>query len=305
MSGDGSPGPSGTSTPPRQASYPRVAPGTRSDSGAVPADPLPLPVVDNHCHLDMGRDGGAPPDLGALLRDAGAVGVDRVVHIGCDLPAARQAPRLAEEHAGLLAGVALHPNEIPALDEAGELADALAEIEAIAAHPRVRVVGETGLDYYRTEPPGRGVQADAFRAHIAIAKRLRKPMQIHDRDAHDDVLRILAEEGAPEVTVLHCFSGDIAMARECVERGYYLSFAGPITFKSARELRDALSVVPLDRLLVETDAPYLAPTPHRGRTNTPALVPFTVRAMAGVLSVDVPSLCKALSDNAERLYGPW
>lgn len=302
----GSRGPArGTSSAARHSSYPRVAPGTRADGGATPPDPLPLPVVDNHCHLDMGRVGEEPPDLAALLRDAAAVGVDRVVHIGCDLAAARRAPELAAAHPGLVAGVALHPNEVPALAAAGRLDEALAEIERIAADPGVRVVGETGLDYYRTEPPGRGVQAYALREHIAMAKRLGKPLQIHDRDAHADLLAVLADEGAPPATVLHCFSGDIAMARECVERGYYLSFAGPITFKSARDLRDALSIVPLDRVLVETDAPYLAPTPHRGRTNAPALIPFTVRAMAGVLSVDVPTLCRALSANAERLYGPW
>ena len=301
------PGPfrSGTSGAARHPSYPAVAPGTRADGGAKPADPLPLPVVDNHCHLDMARHGEPPTDVAGELRRAAAVGVDRVVHIGCDLPAAREAPLLATEYPALLAGIALHPNEIPALAAAGDLADALAEIERLAAHPRVRVIGETGLDYYRTERPGRGVQAEAFRAHIGIAKRAGLPLQIHDRDAHEDVLRVLAEVGPPAPTVLHCFSGDIAMARECVARGYYLSFAGPITFKSARGLRDALSIVPLDRLLVETDAPYLAPTPHRGRTNAPALIPFTVRAMAGVLSVDVPTLCRALSDNAERLYGPW
>ena len=303
MSGD--PSRRGTTAAGRGASYPRVAPGTRAEGGAQPADPLPLPVVDNHCHLDMGRAGEEPPDLAAVLREARAVGVDRVVHIGCDLPAIRAAAVLAEEHPGMVAGVALHPNEIPALAEAGELDAALAEVEALAVHPRVRVVGETGLDYYRTPPEGRGVQAEAFRAHIAMAKRLGLPLQIHDRDAHEDVLAILAREGAPEATVLHCFSGDMAMARECIERGYYLSFAGPLTFKSARDLRDALAIVPLERLLVETDAPYLAPTPHRGRGNAPALIPFTVRAMAGVLSVDVPTLCGALSANAERLYGPW
>lgn len=253
----------------------------------------------------MRRAGDEPPDLDVLVREALAVGVDRLVHIACDLQSIRQAATLAEAHPRLLTGVALHPNEIPGLAEAGELADALAEVEAIAAHPRVRVVGETGLDYYRTEPARRGVQADAFREHIAIAKRLGLPLQIHDREAHDDVLRILKQEGAPQATVLHCFSGDVAMARKCVERGYFLSFAGPITFKSARDLRDALAIVPLDRLLVETDAPYLAPTPHRGRSNAPKLLPFTVRAMAGVLSVDVPTVCQALSANAERLYGPW
>lgn len=295
----------GTTGAARPPSYPSVAPGTRADGGPQPADPLPLPVVDNHCHLDLGRVGEEPPAIAAVLQAAAAVGVDRVVHIGCDLPAIRRAPELADAHPRMVAGIALHPNEIPILEAEGVLADALAEVERIAAHPRVRVIGETGLDYFRTEPAGRGVQADAFREHIAMAKRLGLPLQIHDRDAHDDVLRILAEEGAPEQTVLHCFSGDMAMARECVARGYHLSFAGTVTFKSARGLRDALSIVPLEQLLVETDAPYLAPTPHRGRTNAPELVPFTVRTMAGVLSIDVPTLCKALSANAERLYGPW
>jgi TatD DNase family protein len=149
------------------------------------------------------------------------------------------------------------------------------------------------------------VQQDSFRWHIDLAKRLGKALQIHDRDAHDDVLRILAEEGAPDRTVMHCFSGDISVARACVERGYLLSFAGTVTFKNARELRDALSVTPLDQVLVETDAPYLAPAPWRGATNAPFLVPLTVRVMADVMGVSVPSLCEALSENSERVYGPW
>lgn len=169
----------------------------------------------------------------------------------------------------------------------------------------MRVVGETGLDYFRTGPEGVAAQQDSFRWHIDLAKRLGKALQIHDRDSHDDVLRILAEEGAPEHTVLHCFSGDIEMARECVRRGYLLSFAGTVTFKNARELRNALSVVPLDQLLVETDAPYLTPSPHRGATNAPYLVPLTVRAMAAVLNTDVPTLCENLSATSERVYGPW
>jgi TatD DNase family protein len=167
------------------------------------------------------------------------------------------------------------------------------------------VVGETGLDYFRTGPEGVATQQDSFRWHIDLAKRLGLALQIHDRDSHDDVLRILQEEGAPERTIMHCFSGDVAMARVCVDRGYLLSFAGTVTFKNARTLRSALSVVPLDQVLVETDAPYLTPSPWRGSTNSPALVPLTVRAMAGVLGVAVPTLCQALSDNAERVYGPW
>jgi TatD DNase family protein len=199
----------------------------------------------------------------------------------------------------------LHPNEVPRLAAAGELEAAYAEVERCAAHERIRAIGETGLDYFRTAPEGVPVQQDGFRWHIGLAKRLGKALQIHDRDAHADVLRILDEEGAPGHTVLHCFSGDLAMARECVERGYYLSFAGTVTFKNARSLRDALTAIPLDRVLVETDAPYLAPAPHRGATNASFLIPVTLRAMAGVLNLDVPTLCRAVSDNSERVYGPW
>ena len=267
-------------------------------------DPLPIAVVDNHTHLDIERD-GQPVDVTEALSKAAAVGVDRVVQIGCDLPGARATIEMVEAHPSMLGGVALHPNEVPGLADSGSLDAAYAEIESLAAHPRVRVVGETGLDYYRTGPEGRGVQHDSFRWHIDLAKRLGKALQIHDRDAHDDVLRILEEEGAPSSTVLHCFSGDLAMAQECVERGYHLSFAGTVTFKNAHGLRDALSVVPLDRLLVETDAPYLTPHPWRGAVNAPHLVPLTVRAMAATVGVAVPTLCQALSENSERVYGPW
>lgn len=268
-------------------------------------DALPIPVVDNHTHLDISRDGEAQPDLQAAIDEAAAVGVPRMVQIGCDLPGARFTVEVIERYAALLGGVALHPNEVPRLHADGELPAAMAEIERLAAHPRVRVIGETGLDYFRTGPEGVGVQQDSFRWHIDLAKRTGKALQIHDRDAHEDVLRILAEEGAPGRTVLHCFSGDIAMARECVERGYYLSFAGTVTFKNAAGLRDALSITPLEQVLVETDAPYLTPSPHRGAPNSPYLVPLTVRAMAGVLNVDVPSLCSAIAANSERVYGAW
>jgi TatD DNase family protein len=264
-------------------------------------------VVDNHTHLDISREGleVSVDDLGGVLADAAAVGVDRVVQVGCDVPGARFAVEAADRYAGVLAAVALHPNKVPGLVSSGGLAAAYAEIERLASHPRVRVIGETGLDYYRTGPDGVPAQQDSFRWHIDLAKRFGKALQVHDRDSHDDVLRVLAEEGAPERTVLHCFSGGPQMARQCVERGYHLSFSGTVTFKSSKALRDALSVTPLERLLVETDAPYLTPHPWRGATNTPSLVPLTVRAMAAVLGVAVPTLCQALSDNAERLYGPW
>jgi len=248
-------------------------------------DALPLPVVDNHTHLD----------IGAASRDS--------------WPHHETVPdddaELVQRQPRLLGAVALHPNEAPRLAERGELDDAYAEIAELARRPRIVCVGETGLDYFRTGPEGRAVQQESFRRHIALAKELDVALQIHDRDAHDDVLRILEEEGAPRRTVFHCFSGDADMARRCVEAGYYLSFAGTMTFKNAQGLRDALAVTPLDHLQVETDAPYLTPVPYRGRPNASYLVPHTVRAMAQVLNVDVPSLCQALDQTAEKLYGPW
>ena len=268
-------------------------------------DRLPLPVVDNHTHLDIARDGEDLPDVAETLAAAASVGVDRVVQIGCDLPGARFTVEQVDLHPAMLGGVALHPNEAPRLAGREALDAAYEEIAQLATHPRVRVVGETGLDYYRTGPEGIGVQQDSFRWHIALAKQLGKALQVHDRDSHQDVLRILAEEGAPAHTVMHCFSGDLGMARECAERGYYLSFAGTVTFKNAKALRDALAVTPLDRVLVETDAPYLAPSPWRGAANSPYLVPLTVRSMAGVLGVSVPELCQAISVNSETVYGPW
>lgn len=284
---------------------------TRARALPPAPDPLPIPVADNHAHLHIRRDDhtGFAPELNdhiaQALSDAAAVGVDRVIQIGCDLGSAGATVALVESHEQLLGGVALHPNEAPRHAELGDLDDAFARIEEYATQPRIRVIGETGLDYYRTPPAGRGAQIESFRRHIDLAKRAGKVLQIHDREAHDDVLRVLAEEGAPEITVLHCFSGDMAMARECVDRGYYLSFAGTVTFASARGLRDALSVVPLEQVLVETDAPYLTPSPHRGAVNAPFLIPLTVRVMADVRNVSVPQLCVALSATSDRLYGPW
>lgn len=278
--------------------------GQRSAERPPEPEPLPIPVVDNHCHLDVGRDGPAA-EVADQVAAAARVGVDRLVQVGCDRASAHWTVGMLDDHPALLGGVAIHPNEAPHHVAAGELDEVLAEIESFAAHPRVRVIGETGLDYYRTGPEGVGAQQESFRQHIEIAKRTGLALQIHDRDAHEDVLRILAEEGAPDRVVLHCFSGDMAMARECVRRGYYLSFAGTVTFKNARDLRDALAVTPLGHLLVETDAPYLTPSPHRGRTNAPYLVPLTVRAMATALNVAVPTLCEALSANSEQVYGPW
>lgn len=275
-------------------------------TGRPPApDPLPIPVVDNHCHLDIRRDDAALVDLTQVVGEAAAVGVDRLVQIGCDLRSARWTVSVLDDHPALLGGVAIHPNEAPGHEAAGDLDEAIDEIAALARHPRVRTIGETGLDYYRTGPEGVDAQHHSFRRHIALAKELGLALQVHDRDAHEDILRILAEEGAPDRTVLHCFSGDLEMARECVRRGYYLSFAGTVTFRSAASLRDALSVTPPEHLLVETDAPYLTPTPHRGRVNAPYLIPHTVRAMAQIRGSSVHELCQALSANSEAVYGSW
>ncbi len=268
-------------------------------------DPLPHPVVDNHCHLDLAADGDLLPVRDALA-GAAAVGVTRIVQIGCDLAGARWAVETAEAHAPVVAGVALHPNEAPRLAAAGRLEDAWAEIERLARHPRVRAVGETGLDYYRTGEDGREAQHASFRWHVDLAKRLGRTLVVHDRDAHDDVLEVLDSEGAPDRVVMHCFSGDAGFARACLHRGAWLSFAGTVTFKSAGPLREALAVVPPDRVLVETDAPYLTPTPYRGRPNASYLVPLTVRAMAEVRGEDLAELCAALERNTSAAYGgPW
>ncbi|HQR26401.1 MAG TPA: TatD family hydrolase [Nocardioides sp.] len=279
--------------------------GGRDPRGPRPPapEPLPHPVADNHCHLDI-ADGERWP-LEEALSAAAAVNVTRIVQIGCDLPGAAWAVEAAAAHDALVAGVALHPNEAARLDQQGLLEPALAEIERLAAHPQVRAVGETGLDYYRTGEEGRPAQEASFRRHIDLAKRLDRTLVIHDRDAHQDVLRVVGDEGAPDRWVMHCFSGDADVARRCLELGAYLSFAGTVTFKNAPHLREALALTPRDRLLVETDAPYLTPMPFRGRTNASYLVPLTVRAMAEVRGEDLEELCVALDESTTAAYGPW
>jgi TatD DNase family protein len=278
--------------------------GGRRDVSRPPLpDPLPVPVIDNHCHLDI-EDGESWLDPASALELAAGVGVDRIVQIGCDLAGAAWAVRTAEEYGAIVAGVALHPNEAPRLAEAGGLDAGLGQIERLASSsPRVRAIGETGLDYFRTGTDGREAQQRSFAAHIDLANRLGKTLVIHDRDAHDDVLAMLEEHGAPARTVLHCFSGDAEFARRCLDRGAYLSFAGTVTFKNAQYLRDALAVAPLDRILVETDAPFLTPMPHRGRPNASYLIPLTVRAMAAVRHEDLDTLCAAIAANTEAAFG--
>jgi TatD DNase family protein len=265
-------------------------------------EPLPHPVVDNHCHLDI-ADGDWLATVDAVAR-AAEVGVPRIVQIGCDLPGAQWAVDASRDHEPLVAGVALHPNEAPLLAAQGRLDEALAEIERLAqSHDKVRAVGETGLDHFRTGPDGRAAQVESFVRHVDLAKRLDKALVIHDRDAHDQVLDVIDAEGAPDRWVMHCFSGNPRFARACLDRGAYLSFAGTVTFKNAQPLRDALAVTPRDRVLVETDAPFLTPMPHRGRPNSPYLVPLTVRAIAAVKAVSEDAVAAAVTATAARVFG--
>jgi TatD DNase family protein len=281
--------------------------GRTRDTSYPPApEPLAVAVADSHCHLDI-RDGETWMDVTEALSSAAAVGIDRVVQIGCDLASARWSVEAATSHPSVLAAVALHPNEAPRLaaESADQLDAALAEIAELAMHERVRAVGETGLDYFRTDESGRAAQHHSFKQHIAIAKQVNKPLVIHDRDAHDDVLAIVDEAGAPHTVVMHCFSGDAYFARECIDRGFMLSFAGTVTFKNADILREALAVTPLANILVETDAPFLTPAPFRGRPNASYLIPHTVRVMAQTLDCSEEELCAAISANSERVFGPW
>ena len=210
--------------------------------------------------------------------------------------------KLAERWPKVLAAVALHPNEAPVVED---LEADLKRIENLAGHPKVRAIGETGLDFFRTKPALQDKQRHSFKRHIEIAKEHKKALVIHDRDAHRAVLDTLVEVGAPEKTVFHCYSGDAEMARECIDKGYILSFAGTLTFKNAPQLREAVKLVPKDQLLVETDSPFLCPMPNRGALNTPAQIPNILRFMAEERDEDLDSLCAAISANAERIFGSF
>lgn len=281
----------------------------------LPAAPEPLTaeVFDSHCHLDImvgsrQASSGDPvaqaaqaarTSIEGILKEARSVGVTRLVTIGYDLPSSRWNADTAEQHADVYAGVAIHPNEAHA-----STPEVLAEIEELARLPHVRAVGETGLDYYR-DWAAKEDQHASFRAHIEIAKRTGKALVIHDREAHDDVLGVLADQGAPEIVVFHSFSGDAEMAGRCVEAGYFMSFSGPVTYKNAGCLREAAAIVPEQLMLVETDAPYLPPVPHRGRPNAPYLLPITLRCLAEVKGMDPARLAETVSANGETVFGPW
>ena len=267
-------------------------------------EPLPVPTVDAHAHMEIVTDAAFDSkEVADVIAEAKSVNVDRIVQVGYSAEQSRWCVNAAEKwNTSVLAAVALHPNEAPVVED---LDADLKIIEELAQHPRVRAIGETGLDYFRTPPELRARQQESFKWHIDLAKRMNKALVIHDRDSHDDVLSVLSEVGAPEKTIFHCFSGDVAMAKICIERGYVLSFAGTLTFKNAPELREAVKLVPLDQLLVETDSPFLAPTPHRGAGNTPAQIANIVRAMAAERDQDLAELASALSDNAERIFGSF
>ena len=265
---------------------------------------MPLAVYDNHTHLEI-SDGDAPIDYREHLERAAEVGIVGVIQVGGDVETSKWSASVAASEPRMLAAVAIHPNEAPRYEEAGTLDDALAVIDDLASWPRTRAVGETGLDFFRTGPEGLAAQRRSFEAHIEIAKKHSIAMQIHDRDAHDDVIETLLRVGAPEKTVFHCFSGDAAMAKIAADNGWYLSFSGTITFKKNEELREALQVIPRELVLVETDAPFLTPTPFRGRPNAPYMTPHTVRAMAEVLGDDLGDLCAQIAFNTEKVYGSW
>jgi TatD DNase family protein len=267
-------------------------------------EPLPVSVADAHAHLEIVTNDTPDSDsVRRIIEEAKSVGVDRLVQVGYSAEQSEWCAALAELYPGqVLAAVALHPNEAPVVKD---LAADMAIIERLAHMPRVRAIGETGLDYFRTPPELRGVQQESFKWHIELAKKTNKALVIHDRDSHEDVLSVLLEVGAPEKTVFHCFSGDVEMAKTCIERGYILSFAGTMTFKNAPALREAVKLVPHSQLLVETDSPFLAPTPHRGMQNTPAQIPTIVRAMAAERGEDLAELCESLSKNTERVFGSF
>jgi len=272
-----------------------------SDRAAPPPLPDPLsPLIDAHTHLDA-CGAHDPAGVAAVVDRASAAGVGRVVTVSDDLASARWVVQAAGWDARVWAATALHPTRAHTLEAAAK-----AELEVLAAHPRTVAVGETGLDYYWpgrlagcAQPPE---QEDAFRWHIDLAKRVGKPVMVHDRDAHDDVLRVLREEGPPPTVVFHCFSGDAAMARECVAAGYVLSFSGTVSFRNARDLHAAAALVPVNQLMVETDAPFLTPHPYRGRPNEPYLLPHTLRALALLRGEHPQQLASATTATAERVY---
>jgi TatD DNase family protein len=284
----------------------RIAPAFASAFAPMP-EALEVPIYDNHCHLEFVFDEA----VGAMpwkenLDISEAVGIRGVVQVGVTLESSKWCAELATLDKRVLAAVAIHPNEAPLYADINSLDEAIAEIEHLAAAPRVRAIGETGLDFFRTEGDlGIKLQQHSFEQHIRIAKENDLALMIHDRDAHDEVVATLLRVGSPEKVVFHCYSGDTALANICAENGWYMSFAGNITIKRNQHLRDALMIAPKELILVETDAPFLAPEPYRGRPNAPYLTPITARFMAQVRGEEINQFCEQLASNTENVYGSW
>ena len=272
--------------------------GVPAPAGVPPPEPLPAPALDSHCHLEM-----IERPVAEVMAEARAAGIVRAVTIGTDLATSTWAAQAAYKHPDIYAAVAVHPNEtVAAASTPAQREEVLAQIAELALLERVRAIGETGLDYYR-EYASPVVQRDWFRAHIAMAKHAGKALVIHDRDAHQDVLDILEAEGPPERVIFHCFSGDAAMAKHCAEAGYVMSFAGNVTFKNAGPLREAVAAAPVELLLVETDAPFLAPQPTRGKPNAPANVVATAQTVAEARETGYEQLERTVEANAARAFG--
>jgi len=290
--------------------------------------PLPIAAVDNHTHLEsvVGNDFDAATQQ---LRMAAQAGVNAIVQVGCEIPRARWTDQWLKwlphdgEMAKAVGAIAIHPNEAVRHGRVYEiakdglephdsphhrisLAQAIAEIAQLAAaNPKIRAIGETGMDLFRAGPKGAQVQREAFRAHLALAKELDLAVQIHDREAHAQVIEVLKQDVAPAKTVFHCFSGDAEMAEICAQNGWYMSFAGPVTYKANNDLRAALQVAPSHLILAETDAPYLTPHPYRGQPNAPYAVNYTIRALAEYREISLEDMCQLISDNSQTVYGPW
>ncbi|MEY4263217.1 MAG: hypothetical protein RLY88_925 [Actinomycetota bacterium] len=290
-----------------KAGAPALAKERKPASFAPNPEPLEVAVYDNHCHLEFVFDEelGVMPWLENLDR-ASSVGVKGIVQVGVTLESSKWCAEVATQDDRILAAVALHPNEAPLYENRNKLDDAIAEIASLAAQPRVRAIGETGLDFFRTEgEQSIDLQQHSFEEHIRIAKENDIALMIHDRDAHDEVVKTLHRVGAPDKVVFHCYSGDTSLAEICNANGWYMSFAGNITIKRNQHLRDSLAIADPQLILIETDAPFLAPEPYRGRPNAPYLVPITARAMAQTRNADLNELCEQLARNTETVYGSW
>jgi TatD DNase family protein len=265
--------------------------------------PLAGPVVDTHCHMDFAFDDEHnPTSVVEALANAAAVGVSHVIQVGCDVESSRVAVEIATKFNNVWATVAIHPNDAV---RDPDLLGSLQIIKELAQLDVVRGIGETGLDYYRTKREAAEKQHISFRSHIEFCKLFEKPLIIHDRDAHDDVIKTLLEVGAPNQVVFHCYSGDAEMAQVCAQHGWYMSFAGTVTFNNAQNLREALVVAPDELILVETDSPFLTPVPLRGQPNCSTFMAHTVRAMATVKQVPELEMCEKLFSNAARVFGPF